>query len=73
MNEFILQIIVGVFMALLSLLGAVGVWIAKSVDKMRDSVAELNAKIGIIVTQQTNDRRTIDDHGHRISKLEEES
>jgi hypothetical protein len=60
------------FQALLEILGKIsspalaicGAYIAYNVNKLTDSVNELNTKIAVVVTR-------VDSHEHRLNKLEE--
>lgn len=39
-------------------------WVARSIDKMRGSVEELNVKLAVVINQQA-------DHDRRITRLED--
>lgn len=45
---------------------AIAGWVARSLDRMRDSVDRLNIQIAVVIEQQTN-------HERRITKLEDGS
>jgi hypothetical protein len=46
--------------AFLALISVVAVWIGKEVDKMSDSVAELNVKMAVIVANQSMYERRLE-------------
>jgi hypothetical protein len=56
----------------LALLSVVAIWIGREVDKMSDSVSELNIKIATIIANQNAQEKLLDRHEGRIRILESE-
>ncbi len=65
-----------VFESLFALIGALALIlfnrISKDIQKLSDSLEELNSKIGKVVNEETGMRITIDNHGKTLERHEKQ-